>query len=94
MKKLYTSFTIIINHCTLGQDNNQTIISNKEFKLAQNLLENRLSSRDHSFIDKQNQKLPNCQKKADSIKTILRKDKINSLIGNGNGFLKTQIRSR
>jgi hypothetical protein len=30
-------------------------------------------------------------KKADLKKTILRKDKINSLIGIGNGFLKTQI---
>jgi hypothetical protein len=38
----------------------------------------------------QNLKCSNCAKKADSLKSIL-KNKVNSLTGNWNGFLKKQI---
>ena len=87
--KNYTFFLLLLLTAQISaQDNNRNDYQQQEFKLAQNSLENHdylVAIRGFTIAHKINPKSETAQialKKADSIKTILRKDKINSLTGN------------
>ncbi|MEZ7499006.1 hypothetical protein QO200_09655 [Flavobacterium sp. Arc3] len=88
MKNYILPLLLLLTTALWAQDNNRNEYQQQEFKLAQNLLENHdylVAIRGFTIAHKINPNSETAQialKKADSIKTILRKDKINSLIGN------------
>jgi hypothetical protein len=88
MKNYILPLLLILNTALWAQDNNRNEYQEQEFKLAKNTLKNRdnlAATRLFTLAYNINPKSEIAQiafKKADSIKTILRKDKINSLIGN------------
>jgi hypothetical protein len=88
MKNYILPLLLLLTTALWAQDNDRNEYQQQEFKLAQNSLENHdylVAIEGFAIAYKINPKSETAQialKKADSIKTILRKDKINSLIGN------------
>lgn len=87
MKNYILPLLLLLTTALWAQDNDRNEYQQQEFKLAQNSLENHdylVAIEGFAIAYKINPKSETAQialKKADSIKTILRKDKINSLIG-------------